>query len=101
MAIHSSVIRSLKQSESIYKNTQTSTSLFPFAWGQAKYVSGRLIVKPRVTSKHPGACLCSRANILAKVPVQKLDTIAGLATSSDKIVTNLHTYYNMASAKCY
>ena len=24
------------------KNTQTSTSLFPFAWGQAIYVSGRL-----------------------------------------------------------
>ena len=49
----------------------TSTSLFPSAWGEATYVSGRLIVKPRVTSKHPGTGLCSRANILAKVPVPK------------------------------
>ena len=53
------------------KTTQTSTSLFPFAWGQATYGSGRLIVKPRVTSKHPGAGLCSRANIPANVPLQK------------------------------
>ena len=71
MAIHSSVIRSLNQPESIYKNTQTSISLFPSAWGQVTYVSGQLIVKPRVTSKHPGTGLCSRANILAKVPVPK------------------------------
>ena len=93
------------------KTTQTSTSLFPFAWGQATYGSGRLIVKPRVTSKHPGAGLCSRANILANVPLQKarvgckliyiyqmyanylkLDTVAGLATSSDKMVTNLLSF---------
>ena len=46
-------------------------SLFPSAWGQTIYVSGRLIVKPRVTSKHPGTGICSRANILAKVPVSK------------------------------
>ena len=65
MAIHSSVIQSLNQPDSIYKNTQISTSLFPSAWGQATYVSGRLIVKPRVTSKHPGT------NILVKVPVPK------------------------------
>ena len=39
--------------------------------GVKLYVSGRLIVKPRVTSKHPGAGLCSRANILVKVPVPK------------------------------
>ena len=52
------------------KNTQTSTSLFTSAWGQATYVSG-LIVKPRATRKHPGAGLCSRSNILAKVPVPK------------------------------
>ena len=109
MAIHSSVIRSLNQPESIYKNTQTSTSLFPSAWGQATYVSGRLIVKPRVTSKHPGAGLCSRTNILANVPVPNaricckliyiyisdhanyltLDTLAGLVRSSDTMVTNL------------
>ena len=152
MAIHSSVIRSLNQPESIYKNTQTSISLFPSAWGKATYVSGRLIVKPRVTSKHPGTGLCSRANILAKVPVPKarigckliyircmpiilrwtpaLDTLAGLAMSSDKMVTNLiylargftvqqlppavyidsmflvvcllcDIYYYMAYAKCY
>ena len=71
MAIHSSVIRYFNQFESIYKNTQTSTSLFPSAWGQATYVSGRLIVKPKVTGKHPGAGFCSKANILAKVPVPK------------------------------
>ena len=69
---YSSVIRSLNQPESIYKNTQTSTSLFPSAWGQATYVYGRLIVKPRVTSKHPGTGLCSRANILVNVPVPTL-----------------------------
>ena len=41
------------------------------AWGQATYVSGRLIVTPRVTSKHPGTGLCSKANMLVKVPVPK------------------------------
>ena len=124
MAIHSSVIRSLNQPESICKNTQTSTSLFPSAWGQATYVSGRLIVKPRVTSKHPGAGLCSRANILAKVPVPKarvgcnfihiypmyanylkLDTLAGLARSSDKMVSNCFLWerdsqYNSYHLQC-
>ena len=112
MAIHSYVIRSLNQPESIDKNSQTSTNLFPFAWGQATYVSGRLIVKPTVTSKHSDAGLGSRANILAKVPVPKarvgckliyemyanylnLDTLAGLARSSltsDKMVTNLLSF---------
>ena len=66
MAIHSSVIRSLNQPDNIYTNSQTSTSLFPSAWGQATYVSGRLIVKPRVTNKHPGAGLCSGEDPCAK-----------------------------------
>ena len=41
MVIHSSVIWSLNQPESIHKNTQTSTSLcqkYSSAWGQATYM---------------------------------------------------------------
>ena len=106
MAIHSSGIRLLNQPESIYTNTKTSTRVCPSAWEQATYVSGRLIVKPRVT---PGS---SRANILTQVPVPKakvgyeprdvgfmpsqvttylkLDTLVGLTRPSDKRVANCY-----------
>ena len=59
MAIHSSVIWFLNQPKSIYKNTQASASLCPSETCQVKYVSGRLLAKPRV-------------NILTQFPVPKL-----------------------------
>ena len=65
LAIHSTAIRVVNQSESIYQNTQTCTSLCPPPSGKAAYVHRRLVAKPRDT---PGS---SQANILAQVPVPK------------------------------
>ena len=65
MAIHSTAIRVVNQSESIYQNTQTGTSICPSPSGKSAHVPRRLVVKPRDT---PGS---SRANILAQVPVPK------------------------------
>ena len=62
---------SLRVFTKILKPVLAYSHLHGPAWSQATSVSGRLIVKPRVTNKHPGAGLCSRANILAKVPVPK------------------------------
>ena len=65
MAIHSTAIRAVNQSESIYQNTQIGTSIYPSPSGKIAHVPRRLVVKPRDT---PGS---SRANILAQVPVPK------------------------------
>ena len=61
--IYSTAIRVVNQSESIYQNTQTCTSICPS--GKIAHVHRRLVAKPRDT---PGS---SRANILAQVPVPK------------------------------
>ena len=63
--LHSTAIRVANQSESIYQDTQTSTSICPSPSGKIAHVPGRLVVKPRDI---PGS---SRANILAQVPVPK------------------------------
>ena len=65
LAVHSTAIRVVNQSESIYQNTQTCTSLCPPPSGKAAHVFRRLVAKPRDS---PGS---SRANILAQVPVPK------------------------------
>ena len=65
LAVHSTAIRVVNQSESIYQNTQTCTSICPPPSGKIAHVHRRLVVKPRDT---PGS---SRANILAQVPVPK------------------------------
>ena len=65
LAIYSTAIRVVNQSESIYQNTQTCASLCPPPSGKAAHVFRRLVAKPRDT---PGS---SRANILAQVPVPK------------------------------
>ena len=65
LAVHSIAIRVVNQSESIYQNTQTCTSLCPPPSGKAAHVLRRLVAKPRDS---PGS---SRANILAQVPVPK------------------------------
>ena len=65
LAVHSTAIRVVNQSESIYQNTQTCTSICPPSSGKIAHVHRRLVVKPRDT---PGS---SRANILAQVPVPK------------------------------
>ena len=65
LAIYSTAIRVVNQSESIYQNTQTCTSIYPSPSGKIAYVHRRLVAKPRDT---PGS---SRANILAQVPVLK------------------------------
>ena len=65
LAVHSTVIRVVNQSESIYQNTQTCTSFCPPPSGKAAHVYRRLVVKPRDTRGS------SRANILAQVPVPK------------------------------
>ena len=65
LAVHSTAIRVVNQSESIYQNTQTGTSLCPPPSGKAAHVLRRLVAKPRDS---PGS---SRANILAQVPVPK------------------------------
>ena len=65
LAVHSTAIRVVNQSESIYQNTQTCTSICPPPPGKIAHVHRRLVVKPRDT---PGS---SRANILAQVPVPK------------------------------
>ena len=65
LAIYSTAIRVVNQSESIYQNTQTCTSICPPPSGKIAHVHRRLVVKPRDT---PGS---SRANILAQVPVPK------------------------------
>ena len=65
LAVHSTAIRVVNQSESIYQNTQTCTSLCPPPSGKAAHVLRRLVAKPRDS---PGS---SRANILAQVPVPK------------------------------
>ena len=54
----------------LQKDSNQYYSLFPSAWGQATYVPGRMIVKPRVTrkywhmsllkSKHPGEGPCAK-----------------------------------------
>ena len=99
LAVHSTAIRVVNQSESIYQNTQTGTSLCPPPSGKAAHVLRRLVAKPRDS---PGS---SRANILAQVPVPKarervipsqvstylgieLDTSVGLARPSLKRLTN-------------
>ena len=61
--IHSAAIWVVNQSESIYQNTQTGTSICPSPSCKIAHVFRRLVVKPRDT---PGS---SRANILAQVPV--------------------------------
>ena len=63
LAIYSTAIRVVNQSESIYQNTQTCTSICPPPPGKIAHVHRRMVVKPRDT---PGS---SRANILAQVPV--------------------------------
>ena len=63
--IHSAAIWVVNQSESIYQNTLTGTSICPSPSGKIAHVPRRLVVKPRDT---PGS---SRANILAQVPVPK------------------------------
>ena len=65
LAVHSTAIRVINQSKSIYQNTQTRTIICPPSLGKIAHVHRRLVVKPRDT---PGS---SRANILAQVPVQK------------------------------
>ena len=65
LAIYSTAIQVVNQSESIYQNTQTCASLCPPPSGKAAHVFKRLVAKPRDT---PGS---SRANILAQVPVPK------------------------------
>ena len=65
LAIYSTAIRVVNQSESIYQNTQTCASLCPPPSGKAAHVFRQLVAKPRDT---PGS---SRANILAQVPVPK------------------------------
>ena len=65
MAIHSTAIRFVNQSESIYQNTQTGISICPPPSGKVAHVPRRLVAKPRDT---PGS---SRANILVQVPVPK------------------------------
>ena len=65
LAVHSTAIRVVNQSESIYQNAQTGTSLCPPPSGKAAHVLRRLVAKPRDS---PGS---SRANILAQVPVPK------------------------------
>ena len=63
--IHSAAIWVVNQSESIYRNTQTGTSICPSPSGKIAHVPRRLVVKSKDT---PGS---SRANILAQVPVPK------------------------------
>ena len=105
LAIYSTAIRVVNQSESIYQNTQTCTSICPPPSGKVAHVYRRLVAKPRDS---PGS---SRANILAQVPVPKavgfkprevgsnpfsgclylgieLDTSVGLARPSHKRLTN-------------
>ena len=65
LAIYSTAIRVVNQSESIYQNTQTCTSICPPPSGKVAHVHRRLVAKPRYT---PGS---SRANTLAQVPVPK------------------------------
>ena len=65
LAIYSTAIRVVNQSESIYQNTQTCTSICPPPSGKVAHVYRRLVAKPRDS---PGS---SRANILAQVPVPK------------------------------
>ena len=65
LAVHSTAIRVVNQSESIYQNTQTCASLCPPPSGKAAHVFRRLVAKLRDS---PGS---SRANILAQVPVPK------------------------------
>ena len=88
MAIHSSVIWSPNQTESIYKNIQTSTNLFPSAWGSSYICIWTTETQGHkqtfwrwslLKSKHPGG-YCAYF---------KWDTLAGLARLSDKNVTNL------------
>ena len=55
----------VNQSESIYQNTQTCTSICPPPSGKFEHVHRRLVAKPRDTPES------SRANILAQVPVPK------------------------------
>ena len=63
LAIYSTAIRVVNQSESIYQNT--GTSICPSPSGKIAHVPRRLVAKPRDT---PGS---SGANILAQVPVPK------------------------------
>ena len=65
LAIYSTAIRVVNQSESIYQNTQTGTRICPSPSGKIAHVTRRLVAKARDT---PGS---SRANILAQVPVPK------------------------------
>ena len=65
MADSHTAIWVVNQSESIYQNTQTGTSICPSPSGKIAHVPRLLVVKPRDT---PGS---SRANILAQVPVPK------------------------------
>ena len=85
MAIHSSVNQSLNQPESIYKHTQTSTSLFPYIHGvklHNMYINEWLL--------NPGLDTTNVYQMYANSYL-KLDTLAGPARSSDKTVTNLRS----------
>ena len=85
LAVHSTAIRVVNQSESIYQNTQTCASLCPPPSGKAAHVFRRLVAKPRDT---PGS---SRANILAQVPVPKARLVLNLE-KSDLIPSQVSTY---------
>ena len=84
--IHSAAIWVVNQSESIYQNTQTGTSICPSPSGKIAQVHRRLVVKPRDT---PGSSL---ANILTQVPVPKARVCFYLLEKTDQIPSKVATY---------
>ena len=83
MAVHSTAIRVVNQSKSIYQNTQTGTSICPSPSGKIVHVPRRLVVKPKGT---PGS---SQANSLAQVlvPKARVGDRAGHSCGPGKAIT--------------
>ena len=89
LAVHSTAIRVVNQSESIYQNTQTCTSFCPPPSGKAAHVYRRLVAKP----KKLGLVLNLKKSDLIPFQVStylgiELDTSVGLARPSQKRLTN-------------
>ena len=105
LAVHSTAIRVVNQSESIYQNTQTCTSLCPPPSGKAAHVLRRLVAKPTHQEAHEQTSwlksLCQKLGLVLNleksdlIPSQvstylgiELDTSVGLARPSHKRLTN-------------
>ena len=88
LAIFSTAIRVVNQSESIYQNTQTCTSICPSPSGKIAHVHRRLVAKPRDTPGSSRASwlksLCRKLGLVFKPREIGSNPISGCHLSGDR-----------------